>query len=330
VLDDNTPEAPRFPMIDMHGHMGPIMLGENYEECYDAVEQAALLRACGVEKLVSMDLIWGDSYQRMQRKLEAAADFFPIFPSVDISDAGYPSFERDVYNTLLSYRSDGVKGLKLWKNITLNCKAPDGGVLRPDSKWLAPVFAYAGELGLPVVIHIADPPSFFEANSPENEYYQCLLEHPEWSFFKPGIPDFEQHMEMQEGMLANNPGTTFVIAHVGSYSENLRQVSRWLDTYPNMYVDVAARIDQLGRQPYTAKEFLTRYQDRVLFGSDYVPDLDAVSFYGIHRRFFETSDEYFDHPFAGFLGSWKIYGLDLEDEILKKLYRDNATKVFGL
>ena len=330
-LGDHTPPIPRFPIIDMHGHMGSMMLGENYSEAYDTSRQAELLRECGLEALVSLELVWGESFARLRDKLSPEDGFFKIFPSVDLSGAGSPGFEKYVYNTLLAYRKDGVKCVKLWKNITLTCRGPDGGVLRLDSKWLAPVFAFAGELGLPVVIHVGDPPPFFQPNSPENEYYQCLCEYPEWSFCRPGIPSFEEHLEMQENMLAGNPDTVFVVAHVGSYSENLAKVSQWLESYPNMYIDVAARIDQLGRQPYTAREFLIRYQDRILFGSDYVPNIkDPRGFYGIHRRFFETRDEYFDHPFAGFLGNWKIYGVGLEENALKKIYRDNAKKILKL
>jgi predicted TIM-barrel fold metal-dependent hydrolase len=158
----------------------------------------------------------------------------------------------------------------------------------------------------------------------------CLSKYPEWSFHRQGLASFEEHMEMQEAMLAQNPDTTFIVAHVGSYAENLKQVSGWLDTYPNMYIDVAARIDQLGRQPYTARAFIERHQDRILFGSDYEPTLTPADFYPIHYRFFETNDEYFDHPFAGFLGIWKIYGIGLNDAVLEKIYFKNAQRVLGL
>lgn len=330
-LGNHTPVAPCFPVIDMHGHMGPMLLGEDYGERYDTARQAELLRACGLEKLVSLELVWGESYRRLQNKLAEADGFFQIFPSIDVSGIGSPGFEKHVYHTLLSYRNSEVRGIKLWKNLTLSCRAPDGSVLRLDSKWLAPVFAYAGELGLPIVIHVGDPPPFFQPNGPDNEYYQCLTQHPEWSFYRPGIPGFAEHLEMQEKMLANHPDTVFVIAHVGSYSEDLQTVSRWLQTYPNMHVDIAARIDQLGRQPYTARDFLIRHQDRILFGSDYTPDIaDPGGFYAIHTRFLETTDEYFDHPFAGFLGGWKIYGVGLAEGVLRKIYRDNAKQLFNL
>jgi predicted TIM-barrel fold metal-dependent hydrolase len=140
-------------------------------------------------------------------------------------------------------------------------------------------------------------------------------------------------MEMQEAIIADNPGTTFVVAHVGSYAENLAKVGVWLDKYPNMYIDVAARLDQLGRQPYTARMFLEKYQDRVIFGTDYEARFDEVHtewFYKTHYRFFQTYDEYFDHPFHDSLGQWKIFGVGLDKDILRKIYRENARKVFRL
>ena len=138
---------------------------------------------------------------------------------------------------------------------------------------------------------------------------------------------------MQEAVIRDHPNTTFVVAHVGSYAENLGQVGKWLEKYPNMYVDVAARLDQLGRQPYTARAFVERWQDRVLFGTDYEGRFTMErtrEFYHTHFRFFQTWDEYFDHPFPDFLGQWKVCGLGLEESVLKKLYHDNAAKVFGL
>ena len=138
---------------------------------------------------------------------------------------------------------------------------------------------------------------------------------------------------MQENVIRSHPKTTFVVAHVGSYAENIAQVSDWMERYPNMLVDVAARLDQLGRQPYTAKAFIERFQDRVLFGTDYEGGFDEArtrSFYHTHYRFFQTRDEYFDHPFPDMLGQWKVCGLGLDESVLRKLYRDNAIRVFGL
>ena len=138
---------------------------------------------------------------------------------------------------------------------------------------------------------------------------------------------------MQEAIIAAHPNTTFIVAHVGSYAENLEQVGRWLEKYPNMYIDIAARIDQLGRQPYTARDFMTRFQDRVLFGTDFEGHFTPErirEFYHIHYRFLQTRDEYFPHPFPDMLGQWNIYGLDLDNAVLEKLYRANAQRLFKL
>ena len=138
---------------------------------------------------------------------------------------------------------------------------------------------------------------------------------------------------MQEHLLERHPDVTFVIAHVGSYAENLGQVSKWLDRYPNMYVDISARLDQLGRQPYSSRRFLQKYQDRVLFGTDFEARFSPErirSFYDTHYRFLQTEEEYFDHPFADMLGQWKIYGVNLEPDVLKKIYHDNAQRILGL
>ena len=324
------PRTPRFPAIDMHAHLGPMLMGDGYASMYDTEAQAEKLRSCGLEKMVSLELVWGESYKRLREKLERAGDFFVIFPSVDIAKFGDPGFERETVKTIGEYRAGGVRAIKLWKNITLTVKNADSAALRLDDPRLAPVFAGAGEEGLPIVIHIGDPPPFFRENSETNEYYNCLREHPEWSFHRPGLASFEEHMEMQENLLGMYPKTTFVIAHVGSWSENLAQVAAWLDRFPNMNIDIAARIDQLGRQPYTAREFMTKYADRILFGTDYEPRIaDAGDFYTIHYRFLETKDEYFDHPFES-LGMWKIYGLGLDDDALRLIYRDNAARILKL
>jgi len=326
----NDVRTPRFPVIDMHAHLGPMLLGSDYAQAYDTLSLKQTLQACGVERMVSLELVWDDAYARLLEKLAPGGDFFAVFPSVDVSRFEDSGFESMVYRTLASYKRDGVKGIKLWKNITLSVTGSSGARLRLDEPRLAPVFAYAGALGIPIVIHIGDPPPFFKPNGAGNEYYSCLYKHPEWSFCKPGMPSFEAHLEMQEKMLAAHPATQFVIAHIGSYAENLARVSEWLVRYPNMNVDISARVDQLGRQPFAAREFLIAHQDRILFGTDFETGITPPDFYATHYRFMETKDEYFDHPFAGFLCKWKIYGVDLPAPVLEKIYRLNARRILGL
>ncbi|MBR1559815.1 MAG: amidohydrolase family protein [Clostridia bacterium] len=328
------PDAlPPFPVIDMHAHFGPLLLGEDYEATYDTRRTCETLKELGIEKVLCLELVWGEEYDRLCRKLAASDGMILPVGSVDVFRAMAPDFEATVYRTLRDLKSKGCVALKLWQNMTLMGEAAFGKNLRLDDPHYEPIWRACGELGLPIVIHVADPPCFFRPIDEQNEHYVCLSRHPEWSFYRPGMFSFEEHMDMQEAVIRDHPDTTFVVAHVGSWAENLPRVGEWLDRYPNMYVDVAARVDQLGRQPYTARDFIVRHQDRVLFGTDYEGHFTmdrARGFYHTHFRFFQTRDEYFDHPFPDFLGQWKVCGLGLEEDVLRKLYRDNAKRIFQL
>lgn len=320
-----------FPVIDAHAHFGPLLLGESYETVYDTARTSALLREMGIEKILCLELVWEAEYDRLCRKLEASDGLVVPVGSVDVFRALDPDFESYVRRTLVDYKAKGGVAVKLWKNMTLMGREKFGRNLRLDDPRYEPVWRICGELHLPIVIHVADPPCFFRPITPENEHYVCLSMHPEWSFYRPGTFSFEEHMDMQEAVVRDHPETTFVVAHVGSWAENLARVSDWLERYPNMYVDVAARLDQLGRQPYSAKAFIERHADRVLFGTDFEGRFDAErsrSFYHTHFRFFQTLDECFDHPFPDMLGQWKIFGLGLGDDVLRKLYHDNAMRLF--
>ena len=323
-------ESP-FPVIDMHAHFGPLLLGTDYARKYDTAALCDILRELGLAKVFCLELLWGADFDRLCRKLEPSDGLIVPVGSVDVFRALEPGFEKLVRKTLERYKARGGVALKLWKNMTLMGAKRFGRNLRLDDPHFEPIWHICGELHLPIVIHVADPPCFFRPITPENEHYTCLSKHPEWSFCRPGVFSFEEHMEMQEAIVRDHPETTFVIAHVGSYAENLKQVSDWLDRYPNMYVDVAARLDQLGRQPYTARSFIRRHADRILFGTDFEAHFTPArtrAFYHTHFRFFQTRDEYFDHPFPDMLGQWKICGLGLDKETLRKLYYDNARRLF--
>ena len=333
VHEEHESEMPVCPVIDMHTHFGPLLLGPDYADKFDTARVCDMLRGLGVEKIFCLELLWGDEFDRLCRKLEASGGMVVPVGSVDVFKALEPGFEYLVRRTLEDFKSRGGVALKLWKNMTLAGERCFGRNLRLDDPHFEPIWSICGELHLPIVIHVADPPCFFRPITPENEHYTCLSQHPEWSFFRPGIFSFEEHMEMQEAVIRDHPGTTFVVAHVGSYAENLGRVSDWLVRYPNMYIDIAARLDQLGRQPYSAREFIVRHADRVLFGTDFeawFPPARAAGFYHTHYRFLQTRDEYFDHPFPDMLGQWKICGLGLDAATLRKIYRDNARRAFGL
>lgn len=332
VTPEHPFEMPEFPVIDVHAHFGPLII-DNYEDAYDTKEKCLILQEMGVEKIFCLELLWDEEYDRLCRKLEASEGMIVPIGSVDVFRAMDKDFETHVYRTLRDLKTKGCVGLKLWKNMTLMGQEHFGRNLRLDDPHYTPIWQGCAEEGLPVIIHVADPPCFFRATEPDNEHYICLSRHPDWSFYKEGLFSFEEHMEMQEAMIAENPTTTFVVAHVGSYAENLSQVGKWLEKYPNMNVDISARLDQLGRQPYTARDFIQRFSDRVLFGTDYEASFSAErtrEFYHTHYRFLQTKDEYFKHPFPDMLGQWRICGLGLDSNVLEKVYRSNAKRIFAV
>lgn len=290
VTEVNTPA---FPVFDTHMHFGKLFMGADYAERYDTGAVVEKLKSRGVTGAVNLDGGSGDDLLEMLEKIGPYRDFIHTFGNVDLSRFEEPGFETYVYNTLRESKACGIKGLKFWKILGLSIKDRQGRFLRPDDARLKPVWQTAAELELPILIHLADPVAFFDPLDATNERFEELCENPDWHFYGEGRYTFEQLMEYQERMIAENPETTFIVAHFGSYSENLAQVGRWLDAYPNMNVDIAMRISELGRQPYTSRKFFEAYADRILFGSDFTPvDMDA---YNIYYRFLETMDEYFPY-----------------------------------
>jgi predicted TIM-barrel fold metal-dependent hydrolase len=239
-------------------------------------------------------------------------------------DAG---FAEACTRTLEADVRSGALGLKITKELGLRFHEPNGEMIRVDDERLYPVWKRAGELGLPVLIHTSDPVGFFLPVDPRNEHYPTLLKYPGWSFHGSRYAK-EELLAQRRRMMADHPGTTFILPHVANLPEDLAWVSRQLDDLPNVHIDFSARIDELGRQPYSARDFLIAYQDRVLFGADMPISTDM---YRAYFRFLETRDEYFDYP--GYQGEsdnvtrWKIYGLELPDGTLRKIYHANALRL---
>ncbi len=169
----------------------------------------------------------------------------------------------------------GAEGLKIWKPFGLHVKDHNGKLMDVDDPRLAPIWATAGELGLPVMIHVADPVAFFDPIDETNERWEELGAHPDWAFTSPPFPPFIHILEGLANLVSAHPRTTFIGAHVGCYAENLAWVGALLERCPNFYVDISGRIGELGRQPYTARKFFLRYSDRILFGSDMGPYPEA-------------------------------------------------------
>jgi predicted TIM-barrel fold metal-dependent hydrolase len=185
---------------------------------------------------------------------------------------------------------------------------------------------------MPVLMHTGDPAAFFRPVDRHNERWMQLRRHPEWSFAGEGFPGLDELFAQRDRVMRRHPETTFIGAHVASSAEDLAAAARVLDEHPNFFVDIAGRVAELGRQPYTARRFFIEYQDRILFGTDRYPGRPDQPRYAIYFRFLETADEYFDyfdHPFPP-EGEWKIYGIDLPEQVLKKVYHENASRLLGI
>jgi predicted TIM-barrel fold metal-dependent hydrolase len=264
---------------------------------------------------------------------------FVIFANVDWQGAGSANdpaswdchqgdFGHRTALALKAAKEAGASGLKVFKNLGLEYRNPDGSLVRADDPRWDPIWDACGKLGLVVLIHTGDPAAFFLPIDATNERWEELRRHPDWSFYRPGYPTHEELLEQFEHIVARHPGTNFIGAHAAGSAEDLDRVARWLDKYPNLYLDIAARIAELGRQPRKAREFLIKYADRVLFGTDGPRDPVRLRY---HWRFLETSDEYFPYAENAFppQGFWRIYGIQLPDEVLAKIYSGNARRLIS-
>ncbi len=215
----------------------------------------------------------------------------------------------------------------------------EGKLIAVDDKRFDPLWDACGKLGLPVAIHVSDPIAFFLPTDRFNERFEELNNHPDWSFHGKDYPSNDEILAARNRVFARHPKTQFVALHVGNFAEDLGNVSAALDKYPNLHVDIAARVGELGRQPRAARKFFDKYQDRILFGTDAVPNgfetpqqIFGEKLYEIYYRFLETTDEYFDYAPAPVppQGRWQIYGIGLPPQILKKVYYNNAARLLGL
>jgi len=324
---------PKFPVIDAHNH-----LGEPFGGGWDAPQKPLselldLLDEAGVTHYVDLDGGWGEDilYRHLDIFKAKAPDKFQIFGGVDWSKwesmgDGFPDWAA---NRLKVQKDAGAQGLKIWKLFGLHVKDHTGKLVDVDDERLIPIWETAGELGLPVLAHVADPVAFFDPIDETNERWEEIGAHPDWAFTSPPFPSFMHIMDCFKNLVKRHANTTFIGAHVGCYGENLGWVGQMLDDCPNYYIDISARLGELGRQPYTARKFFIQYQDRILFGSDMSPDLDA---YRLCYRLLETDDEYFNYNTSEVPGQGRFYayGLYLPDEVLKKIYSENAKKVLKI
>ena len=319
----------RFPAIDFHFHGRTLQTPQDYQKLIAVMDRA------GIGAIANMD---GGMYAALDRNLQVGAPYKerivhfarPVWEGIN-----EPGWSEKTAAELERAFNAGAQGLKINKALGLDLRNPDGTYIQADDPRLDPVWAICAKYGKPVMIHISDPIARWEPIGPANERYEAgqWRSDPSDNYHATGQPHYTEIWQHQERMLAKHPKTRFVLAHVANMPEDLQRAGSLLDRFANADVEFSARIQELGRQPYTARKWLIKYQDRVLFGSDGGPDRDLDRFWTPHWRFLETDDEHFDHPAqmlsplgAPLQGRWRIYGVFLPDEVLRKIYYRNALK----
>ena len=318
VVAEHPAQRARYPVVDVHSHQPVPITTEQFDRVVRSMD------ALGLQVLVNLS---GGSGERLRRGLEAIrtsahAGRMVLFANVDFRGGVGPGFGARAAAQLDEDIRAGALGLKIYKDLGLRLTRADGSRLPVDDPELGPIWDVCGRLGVPVLIHTAEPQAFFDPIDYRNERWLELALFRERRYPPERFPRFEDVIAERDRMFAAHPKTTFIMAHMGYHANDLARMGRLLDRLPNVYADVAAVLAELGRQPRAARAFLAKYQDRILFGKDsYQPDE-----FPYYWRTFETADEYFDY-YRDYHAFWKLYGLDLPDEVLRKLYYRNAVKL---
>lgn len=325
-------ERPRFPMIDAHNHLGSSFPGVRDLPTSQVID---VLDACGVEAIVDLD---GGQDADLSAEVDRwrATERVLVFAGLDYRMWATDHRFGEVEAQRLRESVDrGATGLKIWKPLGLRARDPRGQLIPVDDQRLDSLFETAAELKVPILIHIGDPFAFFEPMDQTNERWEELSANPDWHFWpttqdehpEPGsFPELGVVLAAFDRLLGRHPGVTFIGAHIASAAEDLAFVASLLVRHPNLYVDIAERINELGRQPYTARSFLIEHAERVVFGLDRPCD---AALYRRYFRFLETFDESFAYGLEvpPRQGRWQIHGLGLPDDVLRAVYGGTARRI---
>jgi predicted TIM-barrel fold metal-dependent hydrolase len=320
------------PCIDVHNHLGR-WLSDGQWMIDDVPALLAMMDEHRVAAIVNLDGMWGDEVTaNVERYDEAHPGRFYTFCQLDWARIAEPDGVATLIASLDDSARRGARGLKVWKNLGLNVQDADGSVILPDDPRVIEIIAHAGDLGLPVLIHTADPKAFFEPLDARNERLDELLQERDWWFGDATrYPRFSRLMEALHTLVLACPGTRFVGAHAGCAAEDLDLVESLLSRAPNFAIDIAGRMAELGRQPRRFTALVNRFPDRVLFGTDIYPVTGEQ--YRLHYRFLETADEAFEYAPDSPIppqGRWTVSGLDLDPALLPAIYHGNAERFLGL
>jgi predicted TIM-barrel fold metal-dependent hydrolase len=339
----------RSPVIDIHTHISwskrtekGVCLAAARDYPSTPQELLAVMDRKNIRAMVNLTGGFDDGLADAVNKYDRAVPGrFYTFTEPAYSRFKEPNYPKIQAETIERAHRDGARGLKILKTLGLYLRenTTSGALVKIDDPRFDPMWDVCGQLNMPVAIHISDPVAFFTPTDRFNERYEELNNHPDWSFYGGDFHSNKELIEARNRVIARHPKTQFIVLHVGNFSEDLQNVSDNLDRFPNMTVDIAARIGELGRQPRTSRKFFDKYQDRILFGTDATPHGDEFpqqvfndKLYEIYYRFLETEDEYFDYAPAEIppQGRWRIYGIQLPDSILQKVYNGNALRLLNI
>ena len=317
VVPEHPVTSTKFPFIDVHSHLWRMAT-------MDLTVTAREMDSLNMAVLVNLSGGSGDGLKAMvDAAKKQAPGRFVVFANLNFNGIDDPDWTERTVAQLQTDYDNGARGLKIFKNLGLTVLDSEGNRVHTDDPRIDPVWAKAGELGMPVLIHTGEPAVFWAPIDEHNERWLEMKQYPDrHRGDTTRYPSWEVVMQEQWNVFKKHPETIFINAHFGWMANDLDRLGEHLDTYPNVYTEIAAIIAELGRQPRYAREFFIKYQDRLLFGKDtYRPEE-----YHTYFRVLETDDEYFDY-FRRRHAFWQMYGLNLPDDVLKKLYYKNALKI---
>jgi len=316
----------KYPVIDVHKHLGYV---PDHGWPVDVNELVDGMHRLNIQAFVNLDGLSGVHLRRVLDRYAKHADRLFTFAGPSWHRGPDADFgEREARELEAAVRA-GARGYKLFKALGLWLRDPAGALYMPDDPRLDPIWQTAGELGVPVLIHVGDPEGFFLPADRHNDRLAGLARRPDWYFGTDEFPSFQELMERQVALFRRHPKTTFFGAHVLNKPDDLAWVGKVLEECPNVYPEISARINDIGRQPRTARAFMERYQDRVLFGTDG----SNLSLHPTYFQVLETEDDVILPSGSGGAvraGAAPLYGLGLPDGVLRKLYHDNAAQLLGL
>ena len=318
VVEEHSVLRAKFPVVDVHSHHRPGFSDSRWHEIVSEMNELNL------QVLVNLSGGWG---RQLQDGLDTISksdhpNRMVFFANLDFSNGVSPGFGVRAAEQLEEDVASGAVGLKFFKNFGISVRDEEGQRVPVDHPELTPVFDLCARLDIPVLIHTGEPMSFYEPVDQFNERWLELTLLPNRRLPSSRHPSFDEMMSERDRLFARHPNTRFIAAHMGWHANDLGRLGALLDRLPNVYAETGAILYELGRQPRAAREFFIAYQDRVLFGKDRY----QANEFPYYWRTFETADEYFNY-YRRYHAFWQLYGMDLPDEVLRKLYYLNALKV---